>query len=260
MTHFKKFLASCFCLTAFLAAACSSEGSEDAAIAGQGSVTLGLETATSFTRAVTESDYNDTDLYTVQILNDKGVVTQEFNYAERPASIMLANGSYTLRSFYGSEYKDLPASRNGFYVEGNSHFQVAGKETAVSVTCRPVCGKLSVKWDATMADHFSTYSVVFTTAALQAAGSTAPWSSTDTEPWYVNIPQDGETVNATVTATRKSDNKSATTKLSYKLLPAKSWTLSIKPINNSGEMSISITIDESTNDKPIDIIVPSDWL
>ena len=40
------------------------------------------------------------------------------------------------------------------------------------------------------------------------------------------------------------------------------WTLSVNPKVNSttGKVGITIKFDDSTNDKPIDIEIPSEWL
>ena len=48
----------------------------------------------------------------------------------------------------------------------------------------------------------------------------------------------------------------------YKLYPNKSWTLNITPNyhQTSGELGIEITIDESTNDKEQDIVIPTEWI
>ena len=71
----------------------------------------------------------------------------------------------------------------------------------------------------------------------------------------------------TVHYTVKSSNKEGTQVLTYKttdgvekMMPNKSWTLNISPKDNNGSLSITITIDENTNDRPIEIVVPTDWL
>ena len=114
--------------------------------------------------------------------------------------------------------------------------------------------------DSQLSEYFSDYSVVYETAALKAAGSTAVWAKGDTEPWYLKVDPKGETVTATIQFTRLSDNKPDSEVRTYTLAPSKSWTLSIAPQDNNGSIDIDITIDESTDDEEIDIEVPSEWL
>lgn len=117
-----------------------------------------------------------------------------------------------------------------------------------------------MKFASNMSEYFSDYSVVYETAVLKAAGSTAVWAKDDTEPWYLKVDPKGETVTASIQVTRLSDNKTATVEKTYTLAPGKSWTLSIAPQDNNGNIGIEITIDESTDDEVIDIEVPSEWL
>ena len=42
--------------------------------------------------------------------------------------------------------------------------------------------------------------------------------------------------------------------------PNQAWTLNVVPNVIEGKLILTITIDESTDDKPIDIEVPSDWI
>lgn len=236
--------------------ACSS--SQDPTVEdGTGNISLGVTTSTAFSRAVTESNYSNVNNYTVQILDDEGKQVQEFQYDEKPENITLRNGSYTLKAFYGAEHE---ASRNEFYVEGNTPFSVAGDEKKVTVDCYPTCGKVAATFASNMDESFSDYSIVYKTKALTTAGKTAVWAKDDKEPWYLKVDKAGETVTATIQVTRVSDSKSATVERTYTLAPGKSWTLNIAPADENGSLGISITVDETTDDEEIDIEVPADWL
>ena len=236
--------------------ACSAS-QEPTVTDGTGSISLGLAANMAFSRAVTESDYSDVQKYTVQILNDEGQEVQEFLYADKPESISLKNGAYTLKAFYGTEHE---ASRNEFYVEGETPFNVAGDEKEVTVDCYPTCGKVTAVFAEDMDEFFSDYSIVYKTKALTTAGKTAVWAKGDSEPWYLKVDKTGETVTATIQVTRVSDGKSATIERTYSLAPGKSWTLSIAPANDGGNLGISITVDTTTDDEEINIEVPSEWL
>lgn len=245
------------CMASLTITSCTS--SEDPAEnAGSGSIRLGLTTSTVFTKAVNESDYGDINKYSVQILNDKGTTVEEFIYSEKPERISLNNGNYTLKAFYGTE---SDASRDEFYVEGETGFTVNGEELQeVAVECKPTCGKVKVSFANNMSQYFSNYSVVYETAALKETGSSAIWQKNDTEPWYLKVNGEGESVKASINFTRISDNKSATVEKTYTLAPGKSWTLNIAPQDNNGSLGIVVTIDESTDDEEIDIEVPSEWI
>lgn len=257
LNNLTKLLMGCLAFIGLTTQSCSSS-EEPANMEGTGNITLSVTAQAAFTKAVNENAYNNVDNYTVQIINDKGTSVKEFLYSEREEKITLSNGSYTLKAFYGTESN---ASRDGFYVEGSNTFQVNGEAVEqVSVTCAPTCGKVAVKFASNMSEYFSDYSVVYETTALKAAGSTAVWAKDDTEPWYLKIDPKGETVTASIQVTRLSDNKTATVEKTYTLAPGKSWTLSIAPQDNNGNIGIEITIDESTDDEVIDIEVPSEWL
>lgn len=246
---------------ALLSASCSSSTEADEIIqSGYGNIELGVNASTDFqatNRAVTENDYTQTDRYTVQILqNDE--VKQSFTYSERPEKITLSNGSYALKAFYGTETE---ASRDKFLMTGSTPFTMQGKDLTVNVNCKPTCGKLVVKFAAAEMDQFfKDYYVVYETEALKAKNGNATWAKADTEPWYVKLNPAGEAVKATIHYVRTSDGKQQTQTVSYTMKPNQKWTLNIKPKNDSGDLGIDITIDESTNDKDITIDIPSEWL
>lgn len=258
INNLTKLLIGCLASIGLTVQSCSSADEPANAADGTGSIVLSVTSQTAFTKAVDESAYGNVNNYTVQILNDQGGVAKEFLYSEKEEKISLNNGSYTLKAFYGT---DSNASRDGFYVEGSSTFQInGGPVQQVSVACAPTCGKVAVKFASNMDEYFSDYSVVYETAALKAAGSTAVWAKGDIEPWYLKVDPKGETVTARIQVTRLSDQKTATVEKTYTLAPNRSWTLSIAPQDNNGSIGIEITVDESTDDENIDIEVPSDWV
>ncbi len=245
------------CIASLMITSCASN-EDPAENNGSGSIQLGVTASAVFTKAINENDYGDINRYSVQILNDKSSVVEEFIYSEKPERISLNNGNYTLKAFYGTESN---ASRDGFYVKGETSFTVNGEELQeVNVECKPTCGKVKVSFANNMSQYFSNYSVVYETAALKETGSSAIWQKNDTEPWYLKVNAEGESVKASINFTRISDNKSATVEKTYTLAPGKSWTLNIAPQDNNGSLGIVVTIDESTDDEEIDIEVPSEWI
>ncbi len=254
----KSALATCFLSISVILCSCTSQNDDPILSEGTGTITLGITTSTAFTKAVNESTYSDVNKYTVQILDDEGTVKKEFLYEEKEDKISLNNGSYTLKAFYGTESN---ASRESFYVEGSTRFQVNGEPVQeVTVNCQPTCGKVKATFASNMDEYFSDYSIVYETAALKAAGTTAVWAKGDTDPWYLKVDNAGETVTATIQVTRLDDNKTATVVKTYTLAPNKSWTLNIAPADDNGSLGIEITVDETTDDETIDIEVPAYWV
>lgn len=242
--------------TALLLASCSSE-EESLLQADHGNIKLGINPLTAFTRAVNEDDYANTANYTVEIWQGE-TKKQSFKYSEKPATITLVNGSYEMKAYFG---KEEAASRSGFLITGSMPFTVQGKDIPVTVNCAPTCGKLVVKFDKTSMDkHFSNYYVVYETEALKAANGNCTWAKDDTDPWYVKLNPAGEEVKATIHYVRKSDNKEQSQLVTFNRKPNQKWTLNISPKNDSGDLGITITIDESTNDKDVTIDIPSEWL
>lgn len=244
-------------------ASCQQEELGGAPVAkGTGTIRLDLNAQPGFasgsqTKAVDEEAYRDKNGYTVQILSNESV-KGEYLFKDLPASIPLENGPYKLKAFYG---KEQTASRNEFYVYGETAFGVNGDtDKPVSVTCEPTCARVRVNFDEKMATYFNDYKVVYDTKALNGA-STATWAKDDTEPWYLKVDKAGETVKATITLMPKEayETKTATIVQTKTLRPNQGWTLTVKPNYNHGQLGLVITIDETTDDKPIDIIIPPNW-
>ncbi len=262
MVNMRMFFFSCIIGTGLIATSCSSN-EEISTNENKGFVQLSVKTDATFstvaTRAVNEESYKDVNNYRIQILNssDNKTVKDYASLSEVPDKIELNNGSYTLKAFYGTESN---ASRESFYVEGVSTFAIQGEAQSITVDCAPVCGKVIANFAPEMDNYFSDYSIVYETKALTAEGKEAAWTKDDTDPWYLKVDKAGEEVKATIHFTRKSDDKSSTAVSTYTLAPNKSWTLKIAPQDNNGSLGIIITIDESTDDKEIDIVVPSDWV
>ncbi|MCF0159761.1 MAG: DUF4493 domain-containing protein [Bacteroidaceae bacterium] len=254
-------------LAAVLGACTSSPVTEEAGTS-TGMVSLSLSTeGERFTRALNEADYRDISKYTVDILQGETVV-KSYKGDALPKNEPLPFGTYSVHAYYGTA---SAASRTSFLSEGNSLFTlVSGGSTSVSVACAPTCGKAVVNFAENMATYFNEYYVEYKTKALGTG--VAKWEKNDADPWYLLVDPAGETVTATIYLTPKEeyevkDNTTGVTSTgtvvrTYKLYPNKSWTLNITPNyhQTSGELGIEITIDESTNDKEQDIVIPTEWI
>ena len=250
------------CAMLSLMASCSSTEDSPMNNDGYGTVSLRVSADTQFkSRAVDESIYKNLDNYTVQILKDGKVVSgMEWKYTDVPEGpIELSNGGYELKAFYG---EDKAASTTGMYVEGVKIFNVNGKQDSVTVICQPVCVRVRVEFDEKMAEYYQDYSVSFQTAALVAekedVSAVALWKKTDTDPIYLKV-KDKENVKTTISLKDKKD-KTTSIEKTYELSPNEALKLKIVPTISQGNLGISIEVDETTNDIPVDIEIPSEWV
>lgn len=243
-----------------LLCACSSE--EEAALTaeGKGLVKIGLSADTGFstqTKAVDESSYRNTDNYTVQIIKkgDAESVIGTYTGAEIPSELIeLSNGSYYVKAFYGT---DAAASTTAMYVEGTKDFDINSDQvTDVTVSCAPVCAKVTVKYEG-MEDYFADWRADFKTEAL---GETVfPLYKNVTDPLYLKV-NNNESVSVTFSLTNK-ESKITTIPKTYTMNPNEALNITVKPAApENGNLGISITIDSSTNDETVDIEIPSDWI
>ena len=235
---------------------------------GKGAITLNLNAMTGFdteTKAVNESAYSNKNNYTVEIKNSHGdlVVSKLFSSLSFPYTLDL--GSYVVRAYYGQNYKEVAATQDGFYVEGESSFtldvnednQVTAK--SVSLTCMPTHAKVQSTFSSDMSTYYSSYYVTY------KVGNTETAKVENTDPWYLLVNKNGETVTATIHLTTKEGyvtNKDFVLTKTKELKPNESWTLSMSPTyeQKTGSLGISITIDETTEEHEIVINVPSDWV
>lgn len=240
------------------ATSCSSEEEFSQVYQGTGTVELAVNPDAGFqSRAVNESDYANLKNYTIQILKD-GTIYNNYQFIGTvPASLELEVGNYTLKAFAG---KDEAASTKTMYVEGTSNFSVVADQTiTAAVTCKPVCAKVTVTYGADMAKYFTDYYVTFETQAL---GETSyVWRKGDVDPVYMRV-NNNERINPQITLVDKESKiKTVTLKDGgYTLSPAQALSIKIVPVVNDGKLQISITVDDSTEDKNITIDVPSEWI
>jgi hypothetical protein len=236
---------------------------------GEGLLTLSLSSDANFkgsTRAVSESSYKVVDNYTV-VVTDKDGVERLRCYGSEVSSrlpITLPLGSCLVEAFYGTE---KAYSRDAFYVYGRTYRTITDGETAsAEVVCTPTCGRIAVNFGSEMSKYYNDYNVTF--SGTEAMGEDViTWTKNDTEPWYVKLNEGGETISFTITTTPKDEyvnnEQQGNVKTgTFTLNRNKAYKMNIAPNYTSTDFAnikISITIDESTNDKPVDIEVPIEW-
>ena len=264
MRKMKKYVVM-FCALLVMGASVASCSSEDEALqgaTGEGLIAFDVKAETGFQSraALNEADYKNLGNYTVQLLDGEGTLVEKWKYAELPEEFSVPANTYQVKAFYGDE--TVAASTEEMYVEGVSEKKViTGNEqtpTTFSVTCKPVCAKVIVKFDETMADYFTSYQADFKTAAMRQ--TLFIWEMNDTDPVYLKV-NENEQVPVNFHCIRKSDGTAADLSKTYTLSPNKGLTITVKPqLSGEGEFNISITVDEETNDIKEDIEVPGDWV
>lgn len=260
-------LKTCLCALAVgVLAGCSAEEDGPQLAEGEGLVTLNLSTNNGFLTEtktpIDETPYANAENYTVQILDatDENKVVKEWaTFAEVENPITLATGSYKLKAFYGEAYKDVAASQEGFYVEGISttafNVESNGSATA-SVACKPTSVKVAVEFDAKMADYFSDYYMQFNTKKL---GANNNQDLKNTDPLYLVV-EKNETVKANIVVQKKGQSAYEFLPRTYTWNPGDAKKIKVSPTASSGNFSLTISIDETVEEIPLTIEIPSDWL
>ena len=252
-----------------LTVSCSSEDEAVESVAqGEGAVKISLNTGTDFqSRAITESDYTNLANYTVQILKDGKVVQDldgnlcEWKGNEIPDELIkLSANGYQVLAFTGEAYKGEDATTAGMYVEGSTTFNVGNNQVeSVAVTCTPQCARVTVNFDAKMAEYFNDYYVVFTGTKALGEGTYTWEKDKNADPVYMAV-SGTEKLTATIRLVDKENKIADDIEKTYEVSPGKAWKLNIVPSVQGGQLGITIEIDGKTDDYPIDIEIPSDWL
>lgn len=267
-------------ITPALFYSCTSEDHDFGQPGGNQSGTLSIELSndTQFEtqrtgRALNEETYKNAANYTVRLVNatnDNVLFECNYNDLSNYLPKTLEIGTYRVEASYGIE---RAFSRNEFLCCGASTFTIQAKEEKrVNVKVSPTCGKLSVAFDSEMATYFDDYSVDFSGTAAMGATSCA-WAKADTEPWYVALGDKGETVKYTIHLTAKDDylhsdadgntSKEARVEGTFQLERNKAHKLTVRPNytpTTDGALSITITVDDTTNDHEITWEVPVTWI
>lgn len=68
-----------------------------------------------------------------------------------------------------------------------------------------------------------------------------------------------EKVKTSIQLTTK-ESKTSTIDKEYELSPNEALKIKIVPVTTEGNLGITIEVDETTNDIPVDIEIPSDWI
>ena len=237
---------------------CSSEVDNLDIPKGKGFVKIDLAPEVGFhTKAVDESEYKDVNNYTVQVFKsgqEENLIINDL-YKNLEEKYSLNVGNYVLKAFTG---EDKPVSSDVLYFSGEAAFEVKeGKEVTAPVICKPSSARINVVFDPKMDEYFSDYSLKIETEAQKP--SSFVWAKATVGPMYFKVGNQ-EKVQVTVSLTKKENVKAEGTVKTYTLSPADALKLTLKPVVNNGNLGISITIEETTVDHPVDIVIPGDWV
>ncbi len=233
---------------------CSSEVDNLDIPKGKGFVKIDLAPEVGFqTKAVDESEYKDVNNYTVQVFKsgqEENLIINDL-YKNLEEKYSLNVGNYVLKAFTG---EDKPVSSDVLYFSGEAAFEVKeGKEVTAPVICKPSSARINVVFDPKMDEYFSDYSLKIETEAQKP--SSFVWAKATVGPMYFKVGNQ-EKVQVTVSLTKKENVKAEGTVKTYTLSPADALKLTLKPVVNNGNLGISITIEETTVDHPVDIVIP----
>ena len=236
---------------------CSSSEENPVYQDGSGMVSLNISADTQFkSRAVDESYYQNLENYTVTIVESgKGTPIQQWKYGEIPEFTELPVGTYVLSAVCGDSTKTHYT--DDLCVLGSKGFTIKNDSVNVEVACKPNSARVNIVFDEKMDEYFSAYKVNIKTAALN--GAIYSWEKTTTGPVYFRVKQN-ETVTMTIELTPKEGIGADTSiEKTYTLSPADAMKMTLTPVIGSGNLSITIEIDDTVIEHPVDIEVPSEW-
>lgn len=152
----KKIIAYAATAIALICAAlsCTSSHESEISAGGLGAVSFNIKTDNSVTVVGSTRASADPEDYTVKIYSTEGLIYLFEGLDNVPEKLWLKSGDYTVRVKAG----DSSILASGPYYEGESDFRIGvGPATVVPVTCYIAGTLLSVNFDASIKDNFSSY-------------------------------------------------------------------------------------------------------
>ena len=107
-------------------------------------------------------------------------------------------------------------------------------------------------------EDFNNYYVTFTGTKALASGNFT-WEKAATDPVYMAV-SGTEKLTATIHLVDKDNKIADSVEVSKEVTAGKAWKLTVTPKVKEGSIGITIEINGETNDYPIDIEIPSDWV
>lgn len=270
-----KTYATMFCAMLAMGALTVSCSSEDEAVSqgasGQASIMIDLSSDLSYSRAIDESEYMNTQNYEVSMYKGDEPVFENTLYKELELTQKVDfNTNYTLTAEYG---EDVAYGYDKLYVKGSQTFSVPQGDTKeVSILCKPANAKLILKYAGLgdsdkFEDYFQDCQVSVKTQYMDEAFSMAKADAG--KELYLKTGDEGTEVNLSFTIT-DLEGETATiesedfqTTKTIKLKPGVAYTLTIKPNQvdvDGGKLGMDITVDDGVTEEDVTITVPGDFL
>ena len=270
-----KTYATMFCAMLAMGALTVSCSSEDEAVSqgasGQASIMIDLSSDLSYSRAIDESEYMNTQNYKVSMYKGDEPVFENTLYKELELTQKVDfNTNYTLTAEYG---EDVAYGYDKLYVKGSQTFSVPQGDTKeVSILCKPANAKLILKYAGLgdsdkFEDYFQDCQVSVKTQYMDNAFSMAKADAGNE--LYLKTGDEGTEVNLSFTitdlegetATIESEDFETTKTITLK--PGVAYTLTIKPNQvdvDGGKLGMDITVDDGVTEEDVTITVPGDFL
>ena len=112
-------------------------------------------------------------------------------------------------------------------------------------------------FDEKMDTYFSSYTVNISTLAQN--GSVYPWTKDTQGPVYFKVGEN-EAVKVKISLAKTDGTNANVQEKEYTLSPADALKITVAPVVISGNVGITIDIDETVIDHPVDIEIPSEWV
>jgi hypothetical protein len=260
MTHRKLIMGACALMV--LTGACSS-GSTDNEPTGRGVLTLSLLPNTSYTRAVNEATYTNVNNYTIDLYKGNTLVWTK-SYADVALKQEVDAGSYRLVAHCG---QNVNAGFDALYVEGSTQFDIAtGRTKVVDVACVPANAKIVIQTSDDFSRYFTDYQVAISSDYLTQPFTYSQSDVTAGHNAYVKVAPEGSevTVALTLTAAEGISINGRSNEFTYTVNPRDCMIFTLTPEVTEAETGtisgIKVTIDTSTTDENIDIVIPEDML
>lgn len=240
------------------------------------------------TKSVDEASYKDPANYTLVVTdaNTENTIinctVSDLDAEGCHASLknLPFGSSYNITAYYVGDIKNknVAYSKTDFYVEGKRTVTIDHVKNPISITCSPTFGKVNASFDANMETYYDLYYIKMSgTRAMKENGQYLTFSKGDTDPWYIRIDDDAEngkeTIDFEIYLKVKEqyqhidqDGKplrEATLKGSFSLERNKSHRISVKANYSpatTGDLTISISIDDTTIDREVNIDIPISWI
>ena len=225
-----------FILSLFVICACSKKETPDER--GTGYLTLNISQATSLKADIEITDFilRISDSQTVEILKER--------IGDLPGQIALPVGSYTVEA-YSVAFSE-PKFETPCY-SGKANVEIeAGETKEASLVCSQSNAGVKVVWSSAFPARYSTYQ-----AQIDCDAGYLNYSSTESRTGYflpgtvsITILADGQTINGGTITLAARDMVTAT--LQPKETP-------------SGNLSIALTIDETVNNRAVEVVVDPEY-